>query len=379
MISMKTRIYPTPRQQRFLSRQFESLFLSAHKKAQQLLSSDPDKLQKYLTRAQNVMVPFLESKPGDIRYVYPCVANQGVKRMVRQYQDNHDIVPVFYHGKMSFSIQNFSDKSLFRVVKKRIYLGKDFHIRMTRELRFKEPPFAATFIYQDGKYWVSFLFEKETKPWPKTHKSVGIDLGFKALATCVDSDGKTFNFAPKPFISERNLQKLEHYSRLLSYKREANPGQKPSKRYHQIQRKIRNLFLKTIHRKDYAFYSFAKEMLRKYDIIGLETLDIKQMLQSNHFTAIKYRFLPFYGLALVCEKKSCLAHKQVVQVDRFYPSSQICSCCGFINKQMKDLKIRHWICPTCGASFDRDENAARNILKMSLNSRSRKEGKQDRK
>lgn len=103
---------------------------------------------------------------------------------------------------------------------------------------------------------------------------------------------------------------------------------------------------------------FSREIANNYDVVGLEDLNVKGMTK-NHKLARAINRIGFYKLRVRLENK--LGKENVKYLDRFAPSSQICSCCGYRNNKVKNLSVRSWVCPQCGHKHDRDENAASNI------------------
>ena len=244
-----------------------------------------------------------------------------------------------------------------------IRITDDVHIRLPKlgEVKCKLPRkpegrilSAAVTLEADGRYTVSLLCE-EPKPEEaeKTGKSVGIDLGIRTLA--VTSDGKEYD-NPKTF--EKNRKKLARAQRKLSRKAKgSNNREKQRKITAKIQKKIRNQRVDAIHK-------MTHELVTEYDVICMEDLDVSGMRKGHFAREVSDAALGEVRRQL--KYKSEWAGKQLVTVDRWYPSSQACSACGFINTDVKDLKIRKWKCPVCGAWHDRDLNAAKNILNTGL-------------
>ena len=114
------------------------------------------------------------------------------------------------------------------------------------------------------------------------------------------------------------------------------------------------------NKKENYIHSVVNEILKSYDVAFMEDLNVQGLLK-NHNIAKAIQEVGFYRFKEVLRSKALANDKQVVFIDRFYPSSKTCSCCGYKHQGLK-LSDRFWTCPECGEHHDRDINAARNIL-----------------
>lgn len=205
---------------------------------------------------------------------------------------------------------------------------------------------------KSGNFFLSILVdipESELIKFKKTNKQVGIDLGVKDFA--ITSDGAVFE--NKHFFkgAERKISKL--HRQLSRKKRGSNNRNKQRVRLAKAYERMTN-------RRNNYIHSVVNEILKSYDVVFMEDLNVHGMLR-NHNLAKAIQEVGFARFKSVLKTKALQNDKQVVLIDRFYPSSKTCSCCGYKNQGLK-LSERFWTCPECGEHHDRDINAARNIL-----------------
>ena len=115
-----------------------------------------------------------------------------------------------------------------------------------------------------------------------------------------------------------------------------------------------------MNKKDAYIHYVVNELLSYFDTVFMEDLNVKGMLR-NHHLAKAISEVGFYKFKEILVNKALVNDKQVVFVDRFYPSSKTCSVCGYKKRDLR-LSDREWVCPNCGMKHDRDINAAMNIL-----------------
>ena len=205
---------------------------------------------------------------------------------------------------------------------------------------------------KSGNFFLSILIEMddtELKRFEHTNEQVGIDLGIKDFV--ITSDGEVFE--NKHFFKkeEKQIKKLQ-----MQLSKKVNGSNNRKK----VQICIAKLFERIMNKKNAYIHYVTNELLTYFDTIFMEDLNVSGMVR-NHHLAKAIQEVGFYKFKETLINKALVNDKQVIFVDRFYPSSKTCSVCGY-KKQDLILSDREWICPVCGTQHDRDINAATNIL-----------------
>ena len=242
------------------------------------------------------------------------------------------------------------------------------NVKLREKLRFIGTINSVTISQKADKFYASFSMQISQDEYNKTHKitiknnqSVGIDLGIKEFISL--SNGLQIK-APKPlnklnrFLVKRarQLSKKQH----AKTKQEALQGIKKSNNYIKASMKLNKLHSKISNIRADFLHKLSSLIIRNFHYIGLESLNTQGMMK-NHKLAKSLSDVSFYEFNRQIEYKAKYQEKEIYRVDKFYPSSKICSSCGNIKDNLT-LKDRVYICNECGLKIDRDYNASLNLL-----------------
>lgn len=202
----------------------------------------------------------------------------------------------------------------------------------------------------DGRWYVTFAVESEAlQPLESVGQAVGVDLGVKDFA--VTSDGERI---PNPRHLERKARNLARYQRRMARCQRGSANRAKAKaKVARAHRKVRNTRQDFLHRA-------STRLVRENDTIVIENLAVKNMVR-NRCLARAISDCGWGEFRRQLEYKCEWYGRQLIAIDRWYPSSKTCSACGHLLASLS-LSTRHWTCPSCGTRHDRDVNAAKNIL-----------------
>ena len=203
-----------------------------------------------------------------------------------------------------------------------------------------------------GKYYVSIVVkEKDVISNAIRPKNiVGIDLGVKDLV--ITSSGEKYS-------NPKQLEK--HEKRLKRLMRKLSRQIKSSNNYKKTKLRIAKLHSKIKNAREHNIIKIVNKIISEYDIIISEKLNIKNM-EKNHNLAKSIVDASMNKICNMLAWKSKIKGKQYYQIDTYFPSSKLCSVCGYKTDLTNDLSVREWECKNCGVYHDRDINASINIM-----------------
>lgn len=205
-----------------------------------------------------------------------------------------------------------------------------------------------------GKYYASLLMEVEIEVPAPSEKAIGIDVGIAHFATC--SDGRKF---------ENHKFFLQAQKKLAKEQRRLARMVRGSNNYQKQRLKVARCHEVVANRRSAMLHELSTMLVNENQVICIEDLNIRGMVRNRRLA--KHIVDAGWGeFVRQLEYKADWLDRTVVRVPTFYPSSQLCSKCGYQNPKVKNLAVRAWTCPVCGVHHDRDENSAINILTKGL-------------
>ena len=355
--SFKVRIYPTKEQQILLEKTFgASRFVYNH-----FL-----KLKQYLYKELKIKITYNHTSKmlTELKRQKQWLKVPDKWALGNALRDLDNAYKKFYKGSGHPKFKRKDDKNSYRtndyikVDNSFIKIPKVGKLRFRDSYKLKDNNILKIYNVtisktSSGKYYASISAEVYTPCFGRTNQSIGIDLGLKDYLI-LNNGEKIHNL--------RILKSLEVKYRKLA--KSVSRKVRGSANYQKARIKLARFHEYVINiRKDFI-HKLSTNLVRNYDIICIENLNIKGLMKSK--LAKSFQDVSLYEFVRQLEYKSKWYGKTISKIDRFYPSSQLCSNCGYKNSAVKNLSIREWTCPKCGVHHDRDINSAINILNEGL-------------
>ena len=359
--AIKIRIYPTVEQVDFINKQLGCCRFVYNN----CLAFRKDSYQnEHISVSSSEAVKHITSLKKDnewLKDVHSKVLQQSVRDMNQAYDNffkRHKGFPKFKSKHDNRQSCRFPKDAFIGVRGNRIDLIKvlkDIHFKCSRNderyLNRNQDKVKSITLNKEpnGKFYLSVLIDKPLRQVPQSSSMVGLDLGIKDFA--VTSDGQVIeNF----HFKKNEESRLKRLQRQISKKIVGSKNREKARlRFAKLNEKIRNRKLNFLH-------DVTNHLIDENQVIVMEDLNVKGMVR-NHKLAESISEVNWGEFRRILTYKAAWHGRQLVFIDRFYPSSKRCNHCGYIYKELT-LKDRQWVCPECGSLIDRDYNAALNIL-----------------
>ena len=360
--SYKFRLYPNLEQKilfektfgcsRFIWNQMLADKIAHYKKTGETLKNTPAQYKKDF--------PWLK----DVDSLALCNVQLNLNKAYKSFFQSKFGFPKFKSKKIAQSYKTNNKKGTIDLLNDKVKLPKVGWVKVKAHRKVKGLIKSATISKTTtGKYFISILCEEEILPLPKTNSNLGIDLGLENFA--ILSTGEKIE-NPKFLVSLS--KKLAKEQKVLS--RRAYLAKKKGRKlsnccnYQKQKLKVAKIHEKIANKRKDFLNKLSIEIIKNHDIICIEDLTSKNLMK-NHYLARAIADASWSEFVRQLRYKADWYGKKIVTINRWFPSSQLCSACGFSSGK-KPLSIREWTCEHCGIYHDRDINASINILKEGL-------------
>lgn len=356
----KIRIYPNKSQKTFFNKSFGCCRVIYNEMLYELQNA----YKNSITINKNELFKKIKQK-------YTWMKNSDSQGLCNTYQDLNNAYSNFFNKRAKFpKFKKKKDKNSYRngMMQKTIekLIPNKNHIRIPKaglvefredydfyKLNIKKIYNITIECSKTNKYYCAICVDVEIPEYKHTGEVIGIDLGIKDLV--IDSNGNKYS---NPKYQVKAEKKIKHLQRLYSKKTKGSKNQEKSRL------KLAIAHEKLCNKRKDNLHKITTKLIKENDIICIENLNVKGMTQ-NHHLAKAIQDASFGTLVSMLKYKAAWHNRQIIEIGRFFPSSKLCSNCGYRMKYM-GLEVREWSCLMCHSEHDRDINAAINIKNEGL-------------
>lgn len=353
----KVKLYPTKGQQVYFNKACGTARFAYNwalnqwaERYKEGINSSAYSLIKELTKIKRTEYPWMM----EVAKTSPQYAIHNVEKAYKKFWKEGAGHPKFKKKGVKDSFVAAENKNQFKIQHKKIWIPRLGWVRCAENLRF-EGKVNKVVVKRTADYWFAVISIQVSNEAPIVNESqvtVGVDLGINQMMILNDGT-KIAN--PKPL--KKALSKLQREQRRLSKKKKGSNNRAKQRM------KVARVYYRITNIRHHAIHNTTKYLVDNYDKIVIEDLNNEGM-RKNRRLARQLSDVGFRDIRRQLEYKCAWRGKELVVANRWFPSSKLCSSCGYKMSEMK-LNVRKWVCPDCGKMHDRDINAAKNLAKYS--------------